>query len=200
MPRVWPLMLMISSAIILETLQRCLHHHQLTCGKSPPFQSTWTRLPLYVILRHALRIWQKAESIFLEMPLRDKFSWSAMISGYVQGVCSARALPLAEQMLHSHVEPNEVTLVSLLYACSHLGALDRGRQIHSHIEQNTEKRDASLMNALINMYAKCGCFDTAQQVFDGMLQRDTHSWNAMIGVFRPMGVEEKLSNSSIKCR
>jgi len=123
----------------------------------------------------------KAESIFLEMPKRDVFSWSAMISGYVQGDFFVEALALFEKMLASHVEPNEVTLVSVLSACSHLGLLDRGQQVHSYIEGNKVKKDVSLMNALIDLYAKCGCIDVASLLFHGMLQRDTHSWNAMIG-------------------
>ena len=40
--------------------------------------------------------------------------------------------------------------------------------------------DVFLGNSLVNMYAKCGIVDTAQQVFNKMPQRDVVSWNMLI--------------------
>ncbi|WOK95793.1 pentatricopeptide repeat-containing protein [Canna indica] len=123
----------------------------------------------------------RAEAIFHELPARDVFSWTAMISGYVQGNRCKEALSLFEVMKQSNVKPNEVTLVSLLSACSQLGALDQGRRVHAYIKENEVTEDICLQNALVDMYAKCGCTDVAMQIFDGMPSKDTHTWNAMIG-------------------
>ncbi|XP_010916776.1 putative pentatricopeptide repeat-containing protein At3g05240 [Elaeis guineensis] len=122
----------------------------------------------------------KAEAIFREMPERDVFSWTAIISGFVQGSGCKKALSLFEEMQLTDVEPNEVTLVSVLSACSQLGALDQGRRIHSYIEEHNVRKDVCLGNALVDMYAKCGCIEIASQVFLRMPLRDTLSWNTMI--------------------
>ncbi|KAG6493099.1 pentatricopeptide repeat-containing protein At3g22690-like [Zingiber officinale] len=123
----------------------------------------------------------EAESIFREMPVRDVFSWTALISGYVQGNLYKEALTFFEEMQLSNVKGNEVTMVSLLSACSQLGALDQGKLIHAYIEENEIKKDVCLQNTLIDMYAKCGCTDVAMQIFHGMPHKDSHTWNAMIG-------------------
>ncbi|CAL9083647.1 unnamed protein product [Musa acuminata var. zebrina] len=123
----------------------------------------------------------EAEAIFHNMLVRDVFSWTALISGYVQGNCYKKALSHFEEMRLSRVKANEVTLVSLLSACSQLGALDWGRRIHAYIEENEVRKDTCLQNALVDMYAKCGCIDIALQIFHEMRCKDAHTWNAMIG-------------------
>lgn len=35
-------------------------------------------------------------------------------------------------------------------------------------------------NALLAMYCKCGCIEEAYDVFGGILDKDTVSWNMMI--------------------
>ncbi|KAJ8499469.1 hypothetical protein OPV22_010021 [Ensete ventricosum] len=123
----------------------------------------------------------EAEAIFRNMPVRDVFSWTALISGYVQGNCYKKALSHFEEMRLSQVKANEVTLVSLLSACSQLGALDWGRRIHAYVEENEVRKDRCLQNALVDMYAKCGCIDIALQIFHQVRCKDAHTWNAMIG-------------------
>ncbi|KAH7657259.1 TPR-like protein [Dioscorea alata] len=100
---------------------------------------------------------EKAENIF------------AMISGNVDQNCFEEALVLFQAMLHSNVEPNE------------LGALDHGKQIHYYIEENKIRKDRSLENALLDMYAKCGYLEAAFDIFHAMPQKDIFSWNAMLG-------------------
>ncbi|XP_058074612.1 pentatricopeptide repeat-containing protein At3g22690-like [Magnolia sinica] len=124
---------------------------------------------------------EEATRVFHEMPARDVFSWTAMITGYVHGSWFKEALALFQEMQLLRVEPNEVTLVGLLSACSQLGALDQGKWIHTYIEGNNVKQDVCLGNALVDMYAKCGCIKTALRVFHSMPHRDTFSWNAIIG-------------------
>ncbi|KAM0933384.1 putative tetratricopeptide-like helical domain superfamily [Dioscorea sansibarensis] len=111
------------------------------------------------------------------MDNRDVFSWTAMISGNVDQKCFKEALVLFQAMLCSNVEPNEVTLVCVLSACSQLGPLDDGKQINYYID----RKDRSLENALLDMYAKCGYMEAAMDIFHAMPQKDIFSWNAMLG-------------------
>ncbi|OVA06543.1 Pentatricopeptide repeat [Macleaya cordata] len=119
--------------------------------------------------------------VFRQMQDRDIFSWTALITGYVQGSKFKEALALFQEMQLSGVEPNEVTLVSLLSASSQLGALDQGKLLHAYIEEHNVTYDLCLENALVDMYAKCGCLERALQIFHGMTCRDIFSWNSMIG-------------------
>lgn len=121
-----------------------------------------------------------ARRLFDEMPLKNVVSWSAMISGYAQGDCPSEALVLFEKMKALGVRANLAAIVSMLSACSQLGALEKGRQVHAYIESNKMKMDSIIGTALIDMYAKCGCIDKAFHVFDALVPKDVFSWTAMI--------------------
>lgn len=124
-----------------------------------------------------------ARALFDEMPERDVVSWSSMISGYVQSSHYREALELFNQMqLDRNVRPNEVTMVSLLSSCAHLAALEQGKWIHAYIDRNRMRLDSddNLGASLVDMYAKCGCVDSAIKVFRNMNHRNVSTWNAMI--------------------
>ncbi|XP_058082328.1 pentatricopeptide repeat-containing protein At1g08070, chloroplastic-like [Magnolia sinica] len=121
-----------------------------------------------------------ARSLFDEMPERDLLSWSAMIAGYSQSAWAMEAVVLFQEMLVAGVRPDSVTLVSVLQACSQIGALDIGQWLHAYVDRNKLRHDVVLGTSLVDMYAKCGCIDIALQVFRGMLRKNVLSWNAML--------------------
>eukprot|EP01018_Ginkgo_biloba_P030301 Gb_17294 [translate_table: standard] len=121
-----------------------------------------------------------ARHLFDRMPERNVVSWTAMIAGYVQNGYFNEALTLYDQMQQTEIKPNRVTLVSVLPACAHLGALQQGKWIHDYVIRSGLESDVSLQTALVNMYAKCGQLDVARHLFDKMSKRDIVSWNAMI--------------------
>ncbi|KAK9104104.1 hypothetical protein Scep_020948 [Stephania cephalantha] len=136
-----------------------------------------------------------ARSLFDEMPARDVISWNAMVSGYVKdGECDA-ARGLFDEMPKrnvvswngSDVKPNEVTVVAVLPACGHLGALDLGQWIHSYIRRNRVKMDVYVNTALIDMYGKCGSVEDARRVFDNAEMKDTFLCSTMIEVLAMHG-------------
>ncbi|XP_055821262.1 pentatricopeptide repeat-containing protein At1g08070, chloroplastic-like [Solanum dulcamara] len=123
----------------------------------------------------------KAEELFVEMGfMKDVVTWNTMIAGYVQCGEFVRAINLFQRMVREEVKPTEVTMVSLLSACAHLGALDMGEWIHSYIRTKKIKIDYVLGNVLIDMYFKCGDVVGATQVFHGLYDRNIFCWNSVI--------------------
>ncbi|XP_042518591.1 pentatricopeptide repeat-containing protein At5g48910-like [Macadamia integrifolia] len=122
-----------------------------------------------------------ARSVFDVMPEKDLVSWSVMISSYVQSRRAGEALNLFKEMQLSGIQPDGVTMASVLSACAQVGALDMGRWIHAYVAKNKLRHDVFLGTSLVDMYAKSGCIDTALQVFNSMPQRNVCSWNAMLG-------------------
>eukprot|EP01018_Ginkgo_biloba_P026951 Gb_35042 [translate_table: standard] len=123
---------------------------------------------------------QVARQLFDKMPERSVVSWNAMIAGYTQSGYATEALKLFNQMHIADVKPNLVTMVSVLPACAHSGALQQGKWIHDYINRCGFESDVSVGTALIDMYAKCGSIEIARQVFDSMCERNVVSWSAMI--------------------
>ncbi|KAM7528330.1 hypothetical protein LguiB_031740 [Lonicera macranthoides] len=90
------------------------------------------------------------------------------------------ALSLFNQMLESGIPTDAMTMVSVLQACTSLGALQQGRWVHEQLVRTCMEINIYLGAALINMYARCGSIEEAQRVFEGMSQRDLVTWTAII--------------------
>ncbi|XXG41760.1 hypothetical protein AAC387_Pa01g2160 [Persea americana] len=122
-----------------------------------------------------------AKHVFDQIPRRDVMAWTSMISGLVQCKRPKEALELFHIMQASGVEPDKVVLATVLSACASLGALDYGRWIHEYIKRWGIESDTHIGTAMVDMYAKCGCLDTALQTFHGMHNKNIYSWNALLG-------------------
>ncbi|XP_043690700.1 pentatricopeptide repeat-containing protein At2g22410, mitochondrial [Telopea speciosissima] len=122
-----------------------------------------------------------ARKLFDEMPEKDVVPWNAMISGYVQCRRGKDAFALFHEMQALNVKPDEVTMVSLLSACSQLGALDVGIWVHHYIDKYKMSLNVALGTALVDMYAKCGNITKALQVFWEIPGRNALTWTAIIG-------------------
>lgn len=64
--------------------------------------------------------------VFENMPVRDTQAWSAMTMAYATHGQSHKAISLFEEMKKAQVQPDEVTFLGLLYACSHTGLVEEG--------------------------------------------------------------------------
>ncbi|XP_059077622.1 pentatricopeptide repeat-containing protein At1g08070, chloroplastic-like [Cryptomeria japonica] len=132
-----------------------------------------------------------ARQVFDRMPKRNVVSWSAMITGYALSGHGNEALGIFNQMQLTGVKPNSITMVSLLSACAHLGALQQGKRIHDYVIRTGLDSFVSVGTGLIDMYVKCGSVEMARQVFDKMSSRNVVSWSAMIAGYGLHGYGEE---------
>ena len=124
-----------------------------------------------------------ARQVFESMPERDVVSWSSMIDGCVKGGEYGVALAIFGRMRVVGPKANEVTMVSVLCACAHLGALEQGREMHQYMVDRALPFTLALRTSLVDMYAKCGAIEEAIAVFREVPtdQTDVLMWNAIIG-------------------
>ncbi|KAJ7553958.1 hypothetical protein O6H91_06G120300 [Diphasiastrum complanatum] len=128
-----------------------------------------------------------ALEIFENMPFRNVVSWNAMIALCTQHGKDQEALVLFKRMCEDGMEPNNITLVSVLAACPSPEYLTEGKMIHAYISKKGFKSDVAVSNALVNMYAKCGHLEEAKIRFADMKERDIISWNSMIAAYAQHG-------------
>ncbi|GAA0139167.1 hypothetical protein LIER_00770 [Lithospermum erythrorhizon] len=121
-----------------------------------------------------------AREYFDLMPERDCVSWTAMIDGYIKANRFKEVLELFREMQAANVKPDKYTMVSILSACAHLGALELGEWIKAYMDKNSIIYDVHLLNALIDMYFKCGSVENALEVFRKMVLKDKFTWTGMI--------------------
>ncbi|KAK9058905.1 hypothetical protein SSX86_023750 [Deinandra increscens subsp. villosa] len=114
-------------------------------------------------------------------------SWNVMVAVYVSNSMPADAVNLYLQMERCGIDPDSVTVASVLPACGDLSALSLGRKIHEYAKRNRLLPNLTLENALIDMYAKCGSLHDARMVFDEMQTRDVVSWTSMVAAYGMTG-------------
>ncbi|XP_020593688.1 pentatricopeptide repeat-containing protein At1g08070, chloroplastic-like isoform X2 [Phalaenopsis equestris] len=128
-----------------------------------------------------------AGKLFDEMPSRDTVSWTVMITAHVQHKQPITALKLFHEMNLEGHQPTIITIVSVLSACADVGALDLGRTIHGYICKLNASFDVTLYNALIDMYSKSGNLEIAEDIFNGVTNKDVYTWTSMISGFAVHG-------------
>lgn len=128
-----------------------------------------------------------ARFIFDQMIEKDLVCWSAMISGYAESEQPHEALKLFNEMLRHRIVPDQITMLSVISACSHVGTLVNAKWIHTYADENGFGRALSVNNALIDMYAKCGNLGKARKVFENMPRKNVISWSSMINAFAMHG-------------
>ncbi|KAL5710492.1 hypothetical protein ACHQM5_021047 [Ranunculus cassubicifolius] len=129
--------------------------------------------------------------LFDDMPERDVPAWNAVIAGCIQNGMFLEAISFFKRMMDvGEQAPNQVTVVCVLSACGNLGMLQFGRWVHGYIYRNEIGLTAFVVNALVDMYGKCGSLKEARQVFDQTSDRGLTLWNSMINCLALHGQSE----------
>eukprot|EP01018_Ginkgo_biloba_P009788 Gb_07729 [translate_table: standard] len=177
----------VDSSTYASLLQGCLnikalsggklvHAHMMKTGYKPDI-SLGTKL---LILYAKCGCLVDARQVLDEIPEPNVVSWTAMIAAYSRHGYGQEALTLFYQMQRTGVRPNQFTFASVLPACASLGALEHGKDVHKELMNTRFESDIFVANALIDMYAKCGCLEEARHVFDKITKRDVVSWSSII--------------------
>ncbi|KAL6316472.1 hypothetical protein AAG906_018175 [Vitis piasezkii] len=92
----------------------------------------------------------------------------------------------------TNVRSDDFTFTSALAACAGLASMSHGEHIHAHLMRTRLYQDLGVDNALVNMYAKCGCIGYAYDIFSKMVHHNLVSWNTIIAGFGSHGLEREL--------
>ncbi|KAH7428661.1 hypothetical protein KP509_09G010600 [Ceratopteris richardii] len=138
----------------------------------------------------------KAQQVFQNLPSRDVVSWNALIAGYAAQGQGNQALECFAKMQQEGISANEVTYSCILDACGSLGALDKGTEVHHEItRQNLLQTNIVLSTAVVDMYVKCGAFQSAEQVVEELPLQAVAPWNSLITGYARQG----QSDQALKC-
>eukprot|EP01018_Ginkgo_biloba_P002565 Gb_33726 [translate_table: standard] len=129
---------------------------------------------------------EKARDLFDKMDQRTDVSWTAMIGGYAMHGYGKEALKLFEQMQHSGMNPNPVTLVCVLSACCHAGLLKEGWQYFNSMSKYyciTPAMEHYV--CMVDLLGRAGCLDQAQDFINNMpIKPDATVWRCLLGACR----------------
>jgi pentatricopeptide repeat protein len=131
---------------------------------------------------------------FARMPSRDSVSWNAILSWCAtNGQYDEAIVVFREMLLRRECEPDRVTLVSVISAIAHLGALAQALWAHAYVLRNGIELEERLCSALLNMYSKCGFIEGAVCVFGNIAAKGSlDTYNAMVAGFTANGYSERV--------
>ncbi|KAL3651021.1 hypothetical protein CASFOL_007424 [Castilleja foliolosa] len=122
---------------------------------------------------------ESAKLVFDISDDKNLCSWNCLISAVSQNEDAKIALEIFRSL---EFEPNEITISTVLSACTHLGSMSYGKQIHGHVFRFGFCENPFISSALTDMYSNCGRLDIAERVFF-RYERSVVAWNSMISAY-----------------
>ncbi|XP_016482531.1 pentatricopeptide repeat-containing protein At3g53360, mitochondrial-like [Nicotiana tabacum] len=142
-----------------------------------------------------------AYKIFNEIQNKaDLVSWNAILTAFLQQSESGEVFSLFKMMLLSSNKPDHITLVNMLGASGKVASLEVGDQVCCYAMKNGLSEDICVMNALIDMYVKCGNMTSSRKLFDSMKNPDAVSWSSLIVGYAQFGYGEEALDLFQKMR
>ncbi|KAI4364384.1 hypothetical protein MLD38_020481 [Melastoma candidum] len=108
---------------------------------------------------------ENARVIFNERVEKDVICWRAMISCYAESGFPQEAITLFKEMQASGVKPDQVTVLSVIAVCSHLGALDQAQWIHQYIDDHGFWEVNLSTKPNLKLSSKYSCMEIIGSVF-----------------------------------
>lgn len=130
-----------------------------------------------------------AKKIFERIPNPDTVSWTAIISTYAQHSLVEDALQLFRKMEQSDAKINAVTLLCILFACSHGGLVDEGLKIFHQME-NTYGVVPEMEHyaCVVDLLGRVGRLDEAVEFINKMpVKPNEMIWQTLLGACRIHG-------------
>lgn len=123
-----------------------------------------------------------AGRVFRDVRVSTCHLGNLMVSGFLNSGQHSQAFDVFREMAFSCAsQAQHLPTVSLTLVLPEVHpATKRGLEIHAYAYRHGFECDTSVCNALMVMYAKRDNIDSADKIFQALLNKDTVSWNTMI--------------------
>ncbi|GAB4847885.1 hypothetical protein Ancab_026944 [Ancistrocladus abbreviatus] len=125
--------------------------------------------------------------VFSQYSRPDVVMWTLMVNGYQQNGDFEKALSFFSHMVRGGVTPDRVSLISVVCACAQLGNIRIGKSVHGFLIRRYHDRSLSLLNSLLNLYAKTHLVRSAVNLFQMMEEKDVITWGTMVAAYGQNG-------------
>uniref|UniRef100_A0A803N1K4 Pentatricopeptide repeat-containing protein n=1 Tax=Chenopodium quinoa TaxID=63459 RepID=A0A803N1K4_CHEQI len=124
-----------------------------------------------------------AQRLFMQMPNRNLISWNTMISGFAQNGRGLEAIELFNKMVQEGVQPDYISFLSVIFACSHTGLVEQGQEyFFSMTEVYGIKPGTEHCNCMVDLLGRAGLINEAENLIEKAECKDSFSlWPALLG-------------------
>ncbi|XP_065881985.1 pentatricopeptide repeat-containing protein At1g71490 [Euphorbia lathyris] len=143
------------------------------------------------------RMWNEAFDLFEKMRVEgvefNAITWNTIVGGCLQLGNFKGALHLLAQMRSCGIHLDSVAMIIGLSACSYMGAIKLGKEIHGSAIRSDRDSADNVKNALITMYSRCKDLEHAYIMFQSIETKNIITWNSMLSGFAHMDRSEEVS-------
>ncbi|XP_061348348.1 pentatricopeptide repeat-containing protein At3g24000, mitochondrial [Gastrolobium bilobum] len=126
-----------------------------------------------------------AEKVFDRLVKLDVVSCNSMLIGYAQHGLGKKAVQQFEEMLRVGIEPNDITFINVLTACSHAGLLEEGKHYFGLMRKYNIEPKVSHYATMVDLLGRAGLLDQAKRFIEEMPVEPTVAiWGALLGASR----------------
>lgn len=125
---------------------------------------------------------EDGSKVFRNMLDRDKVSWNVLVVGFAQNGFAQEALGIFNTMLEHGENPDHVTMIGVLSACSHAGLVEQG---WFHFESITKKFNLVPVKdhytCMVDLLGRTGRLDEAKDLIENMpMEADAVVWGSLL--------------------
>ncbi|KAM7500083.1 hypothetical protein LguiA_024497 [Lonicera macranthoides] len=127
-----------------------------------------------------------AKICFDRMVGKDLVTWTSMIEGYGTHGLGIESLDLFDRLVEERIEPNSVTFLSLLSACSHSGLLTEGCKVFHLMKWKFRiEPDLNHYTCVVDLLGRSGKLNMALAIILRMVDyQDSRIWGALLSASR----------------
>lgn len=163
----------------LENVGKQVHGHIIRIGIDPDSFAASALVHMYSKCGNVT----SARKVFEGLPIPDLVSWTSLIVGFAQNGQAEKSLELFELMLRSDTQPDHVTFVGVLSACTHAGLVEKGIEYFNSIKDRHGLTPiAEHYSCLIDLLSRAGRFKEAEEYISKMpMKPDRFLWASLLG-------------------
>ncbi|KAE8722993.1 Pentatricopeptide repeat-containing protein DOT4 [Hibiscus syriacus] len=171
-----------------------IHGHVLRNGYSSDQHVANALVDLYV----KCGVLGLAQLLFDMISSKDLVSWTVMIAGYGMHGFGNEAITTLNEMRDAGIEPDEVSFISILYACSHSGLLEEGWRFF-YIMKNDFNIEPKLEHyaCMVDLLSRTGNLSKAYEFIGTMpIAPDATIWGSLLcgcRIYHDVELAEKVA-------
>lgn len=125
--------------------------------------------------------------IFHGLPNKNSITWNAVVAANAHHGHGEEALKLFREMINVRVPLDQFSFSASFAAAANLAIVEEGKQIHSLVIKLGFNSNLYVINALMDMYGKCGEMNDVLKLVPEPIYRTRLSWNVLISALSRHG-------------